>query len=114
MGWEKALLFAGGLAASAVVQGIVGTPGARKAAVNGLARCMDISDGIQSATQSIIDEAEDLRAEAKLQRKIDAAVAEKIAVIEDEVREEVRAAIEAAYAEDWDDADAEPLPDSKN
>ena len=112
MGWEKGLLFAGGLVASALVQGIAGTPGARKAAVNGIARCMDISDGIQSATQSIIDEAEDLRAEAKLQRKIDAAVAEKIAVIEDEAREEVRAAIEAAYAEDWDDA--EPLPDGKN
>ena len=109
MAWKKALLVAGGAAASALIQGIAGTKGAHNAAVQGLARCMDISDGIQSAAQSVLDEAEDLRAEAKLQRRIDAAVAEKIAAIEDEVREEVRAAIEEAYAEDWD-ADEEPLP----
>jgi phage gp29-like protein len=102
--WKKALLFGGGVLASAVLQGAAKAPSVRRAAACGVAKCMDISDGIQSTTQSILDEAEDIRAEAKLRRQIDAAVAEKIAGIEEEVREEIRAKVEEAYAEPDEDA----------
>lgn len=92
--WKKALLFVGGAVAAGVVNIASKSTAVRSAAVSATAKALDASDAIQATTQSIMDEADDVRAEAERQRKIDAAVAARIAEYEEKVREEVVAEVD--------------------
>lgn len=94
MGWTRALLFVGGAVAAGIVNLATKSPTVRSAAVSATARVLDMNDAIQAGTQSIMDEADDVRAEAERQRKIDAAVSERMAKLEEGVREEVTAVVD--------------------
>lgn len=89
MGWTKALLFVGGAVAAGVVNVASKSSLVRRAAVNVTAKALDASDAIQATTQNIVDEAEDVRAEAERQRKISAALAARMAEYEDKIRDEI-------------------------
>ncbi len=95
-GRTKAAWFAGGIVVAGAAKLAFQNPSVRKAAVNAIARGMAVNDSIQSATQSLKDDAEDLRAEAKRKAKVDAAVAERLAAIESDIREEVEASLDNA------------------
>ncbi len=92
--WSKAAWFAGGIVAAGALKVASQNATVREAAVNGVAKCLAVNDSIQSATQSIMDDADDLRAEAKRKARIDAAVAERMAQLEVGIREEVESAID--------------------
>ena len=94
MGWTKIGLFAGGVLAGGIVKLVTETPFARKLAVDSVAKALEINDGVQKITQDIMDEADDVRAEAARQRKIDLAVAERMAALEEGIREEVVAEVD--------------------
>ena len=94
--WTKAAWFAGGIAAAGAATLASKSPSVHKAAVNVVAKGLAVNDCIQNATQTIMDDADDLRAEAKRKAKIDAAVAEHLAAIENDIREEVEASVDAA------------------
>lgn len=98
MSWTKIGLFAGGVVAGAVVKLATETPLVRQAAVGTVAKVLEINDGVQKVTQDIMDEADDVRAEAVRQRKIDAAVAERMAELESGIREEVVAEVDGKPA----------------
>ncbi|MBQ9020766.1 MAG: hypothetical protein IJ113_01955 [Eggerthellaceae bacterium] len=98
MGWTKALFFVGGMAAAGLAKIASNSKTIRSAAVNATAVVLDANDAIQEATQSLMDDADDVRAEAERQRKIDAAVAERIAKIEEGIREEVIAEVDGKPA----------------
>lgn len=98
MGWSKALFFAGGVVAAGAVKLASQSKTVRKVAVNATAMVLDANDAIQEATQNIMDEADDVRAEAERQRKIDAAVKERLASVEDELRSEVEAQVDGKDA----------------
>ena len=98
MGWTKIAFFFGGVAAAGALKIASGSSSLRKAAVNGVAMAMEVNDSIQSATQDLMDEADDVRAEAERQRKIDAAVAERLAALEEGIREEVTAQVDGKPA----------------
>lgn len=93
------LLVAGG-AVAAGAAAVLGANGLlHKAAVAVAERAMQASDAVSAETQSIVDEATDNRAEARRQAKIDAAVAEELAKLEDGIREKVTARIDEGGAE---------------
>ena len=94
MGWTKIGLFAGGVIAGAVAKLFTESQTAHKAAVSGMAKVLEINDGVQKVTQDIMDEADDVRAEAARQRKIDAAVAQRMADLEQGIRDEVVAEVD--------------------
>lgn len=94
MGWTKALLFVGGAAAAGLASIAARSKTLRNAAVNVTAMAMDANEAIQATTQSIMDEADDVRAEAERQRKIDAAVAARLAELEEGIREDVTAEVD--------------------
>lgn len=66
------------------------------AAVKAAAVGMRAADVVRRVTQTIADEAFDINAEARRQAKIDAAVRERIAGIEADIRAEVEAEIDGA------------------
>lgn len=70
-----------------------------KAAVAVTSGAMRVSDAVSAETQSIVDDATDVTAEARRQAKIDAAVAERMAALEGDVRAKVTAEVDAAGAE---------------
>lgn len=92
--WQKALLFVGGAVAAGIVNVASKSTAVRNAAVNITAKALDANDAIQATTQSIMDEADDVRAEAERQRKIDAAVAARVAEYEESVRKDVVAEVD--------------------
>ncbi|ACU94973.1 hypothetical protein Ccur_12950 [Cryptobacterium curtum DSM 15641] len=94
MGWAKIGLFAGGMVASAVIQAASKSATVRKGVVKGVASAMAANDSLQTATQSIIDDAQDLRAEADRKRRIEAAVRQRMDEVEQEAREEATAQID--------------------
>ena len=94
MGWSKALIFVGGMATAGLAKLATGSKAVRGAAVQVTAKALDARDAIQEATQNVKDEADDVRAEADRQRKIDAAVAERLATLEEGIREEVTAEVD--------------------
>ena len=98
MGWWKVGLFAGGMLTSAVIAGASKSKTVRDAAVKATAAVLDCNDKIQAYTQNVIDDADDLRAEAERQRKIDAAVEERLAELEGGIREEVEAEVDGKPA----------------
>lgn len=94
MSWTKALLFVGGAAAAGIVNIASKSTAVRNAAVSVTAKALDAGDAISATTQSILDEADDVRAEAERQRKINAAVAARVAELEEGIREEVTAEVD--------------------
>ena len=98
MVWVKALCFVGGAAVAGLVGVASKSAALRKVAVNATAKVLDANDAIQASTQSIMDEADDVRAEADRQRKIDAVVAERMRELEEGVREEVISEIDGKPA----------------
>lgn len=60
-------------------------------AVKATATGMRASNVVQSVAQDIVDEASDINAEARRQARIDAAVRERLASLEDGIRAEVTA-----------------------
>lgn len=87
--WQKALIFVGGAVAAGIVNIASKSTVVRRAAVNVTAKALDANDAIQATTQSIMDEADDVRAEAERQRKINAAVAARMAEYENKIRDEI-------------------------
>ena len=87
-------LFAVGAAAAGVAAGLGANGILHKGAVKVAEGAMAASDAITAETQSIVDEANDNRAEARRQAKIDAAVAEELAKLEDDIRAKVTAKID--------------------
>ena len=100
MSWSKFWLFAGGVAATCVAQGAVQSKQVRDTAVRGVAKCMEFGDCVQSAAQNIVDDASDIKEEAHRQKRIDAAVAERLAIAEEDIREEVRSEAERLHGDD--------------
>ena len=98
MGWSKIALFVGGIVAAGAMKAASSSASLRKMAVESVAKAMEVNESIQSATQSIMDEAEDVRAEAARQHKIDVAVAERMAALEEGIREEVTAEVDGKPA----------------
>lgn len=96
--WVKAAWFAGGVATVGVVKAISQSKAIRNAAVTGVSKCMQFNDSVQEATQNFMDDAQDMRAEAKRKSRIDAAVAERLASLENGIREEVEASIDGKPA----------------
>lgn len=94
MGYSKLIAFAGGVAATGLVQAVSKQPAVRKAAVNVLAKGMQLRDDADEALQDIRDEAEDLCADARMQARIDAAVDARRAELEEQIRAEIEAQIE--------------------
>lgn len=91
------LVAAGAVAAGAVK--LLGKSGKlHDGAVKVAAAGMRAADAVSAATQTIADEAADINAEAKRQARIDAAVKERLAAVEQEIRAEVSAEIDEAGA----------------
>ncbi len=91
------------VAAGAVGAGLVGVASKSETVHAGVvklaAACMRGADKVSSAMQSVADEASDINVEARRQAKIDAAVNERLAALEDEIRAEVIAEIDGTSAE---------------
>lgn len=60
-------------------------------AVKATATGMRATNAVKSVAQDIVDEASDINAEARRQARIDAAVRERLAALEDGIRAEVAA-----------------------
>lgn len=65
-------------------------------AVKATATGMRATNAVKSVAQDIVDEASDINAEARRQARIDAAVRERLAVLEDDIRAEVTAEMNQA------------------
>lgn len=89
MSWSHFGIFLGGAATVGAVAGLAQSGILHNAAVQVTAGCMKAGDAISAGTQSIVDDANDLNAEARRQNKIDAAVKARMAEIEKDVRAEV-------------------------
>lgn len=92
---NHALIALGGAAVAGVVAGLSSNGTLHKAAVAVTTAGMRVSDAVSAETQSIVDDANDMRAEARRQAKIDAAVAERLAALEGDIRAEVTAQVDA-------------------
>ena len=95
---KNALFAAGGAALAGLVAGLASNGALHKAAVAVTTAGMRVSDAVSAETQSIVDDANDACAEARRQAKIDAAVAERLAALEDNIRAEVTAQVDAEAA----------------
>lgn len=80
-----------GAAACGVVAGLAQTGMLRKVAVKAMAEGLRVNDFVMAKTQSMVDEAQDVSAEARLQARIDAAVRERMGALEADIRKEVEA-----------------------
>ena len=100
--------FVGGVAAAGIGTAIAKAPCTRKAAVNVLAKGMELQEAAKENFQSVKDEADDLAAEARKKAQLEAALADRRAAIEARVREQVEAemAAEEAVAEAEDESAA--------
>ena len=99
MSLHHALFAAGGVAFAGVIAGLAQKGILHKGAVAVTSGALAASDAITTGTQNIIDDANDMRAEARRQAKIDAAVKERLAQLEETIREEETARIDALGAE---------------
>lgn len=95
---SRILCAVGGAAAAGIV-GSLGKDGlVHRGAVKVASACLRAADKVSGVTQSIVDEAADINAEARRQARIDAAVAEKLSRLEEDVRAEVTAQIDGTDA----------------
>ena len=84
---------AAGAAVAGVIASLANNGHLHKAAVAITTKAMEASDAVAAETQSIVDEANDKRAEDRLQKKIDSAVKEEIDKIAPDIRAKVIAKI---------------------
>lgn len=88
------------VAGGAVAAGVVGSLGkdglAHRGAVKAASACLRVADKVMSVTQTIVDEAADINAEARRQARIDTAVSERLTELEKGVRAEVIAQMDGA------------------
>lgn len=92
-------LFAGGVAAAAAATAATKSKTVRKGVVRGVAAAMNANDCIQTATQNLLDDADDVRAEADRKRRIDAIVRQRMTELEKGVREEAAAKVDGTSIE---------------
>ncbi|WP_283169731.1 hypothetical protein [Curtanaerobium respiraculi] len=92
--WGRVGLFVGGMAATCVLKAASKSEGVRDTAVKGVAGVLKANDRVQEYTQSVMDDAEDLRAEGARERRIQAGVEERLAAMEDDIRAEVTAEVD--------------------
>ncbi len=92
-------IFAGGAAAAGIVAGLASNGILHKGAVAITTGCMKAADAVSAETQSIVDDANDNCAEARRQKKIDAAVKERLDALEADIRAEVTKQVDAEGAE---------------
>lgn len=109
MGYGKLIAFAGGAVATGVVSALSKQPKVREAAVNCVAKGMQIKADADEALQGIKDDAEDVCADARFEAKVKAETAARRAKIEERIRAEVEAELakEAEAAEAAEAAKAE-------
>lgn len=92
-------IFAGGIAAAAALRGATKSEGVRSGVVKATAQVMKAGDAVSRAAQSVLDDAADVNAEARCQARIDAAVKERLAALEEGIRAEVTKEVDAAPEE---------------
>lgn len=95
---HHALFALGGAALAGVAAGLASNGTLHRVAVAVTTAGMRVSDAVAAETQSIVDDANDVCAEARRQAKIDAAVAERLAALEGQIRAEVTAKVDAEAA----------------
>ena len=100
MSWKKAGIFALGALATTVCSGVAKTETFHNGLVKATAGVLKVSDKVTGFTQSVVDEASDINAEARRQAKIDAAVAERLASLEAGIRAEVEAQVDEEAAQE--------------
>ena len=93
------IIFAAGAAAAGVAAGLANNGVLHKAAAKVAAAAMAANDAVTAETQAIMDDANDMRAEARRQAKIDAAVKEELAALEEDIRAKVAKRIDKEGAE---------------
>lgn len=99
MKYVHAFYAAAGVALAGVVAGITTKESMRKAAVRTTVLGMRVSDACTRELQTIIDEASDVRAEAREQAKLDAAVRARLAELEPGIRAELASKYGIAHNE---------------
>ena len=87
---------AGGAVAAAGLSALGKKGKIHDCAVKAPATGMRATNAVKSVAQDIVDEASDINAEARRQARIDAAVRERLAVLEDDIRAEVTAEMNQA------------------
>lgn len=95
MSWKHFWIFAGGVAAAGVAGVAAQSKSVHNGAVRAAAACMRVSDAVSDVTQSVIDGAADLNAEARRETKINAAVKERLEQVEKDIRSEVEQQLDA-------------------
>ena len=100
MDWKHVGIFVLGTAATTAASAVAKTEKFHSALVSCTAGALKVRDKIAGFTQSVIDEASDINAEAARKAKIDAAVAERLAQLEEGIRAEVAEQIDAAAAKE--------------
>ena len=93
------VIFAAGAAAAGVTAGLANSGVLHKAAAKVASAAMAVNDAVTAETQAIMDDANDMRAEARRQAKIDAAVKEELAALEEDIRTKVTKRIDKEGAE---------------
>ena len=88
-------LAAGGAALAGVVAGLASNGTLHKAAVKATAWGLRVTDRVAAETQNVVDEANDVVAEARRESKIDAAVRARLAELEEGIRAEVIKQVDA-------------------
>ena len=88
------LLFAAGAAVAGVAAGLANNGILHKAAATVTSYAMAANDAVNAETQAIMDDANDMRAEARRKEKIDAAVKEELAALEEDIRAKVEKRID--------------------
>ncbi len=89
----------GGAAAAGIIGSLGGNGAIHKGAVKAASAGMRMTDAVARVTQTIVDEASDINAEARRQAKIDAAVSERLSELEEGIRAEVTAEVDGTPAE---------------
>ena len=93
---QQAWIAAAGAAATAAVVRLAQRGVLHRGAVSVAACGIKLADVVRAETQSIIDDASDVTAEARRRARINAAVKERLAKEEGRIREEVTAEIDKA------------------
>ncbi len=93
------VLFAAGAAVAGAAAKLASTGVLHKAAATVASAALAANDAVTAETQAIMDDAADMRAEARRQAKIDAAVKEEFAALEEEIRAKVTKRIDKEGAE---------------
>ena len=96
---HKWCLVAGGAALASVVAGLASDGILHKAAVKATACGLCVTDRVSAETQNVVDEANDVVAEARRESKIDAAVRARLAELEEGIRAEVTKQVDAEGAQ---------------